>query len=158
MILYHGSDKKIIKPSIEYARKNLDFGKGIYFTSYKKQAFSWAMRKKVRYKKSAFINTYKMTLSFDSYRVKDFKNETSEWLEYVLACRNNEDIYKQYDIVIGAVADDNIFKIIDFYNRGIWTKDRIIEEITYFEKNDQICILNQEILDKNIKFIEAEEV
>ncbi len=158
MILYHGSDKKIVNPSVKYARDNLDFGKGIYFTTYKKQAINWAMRKKIRYKKLAFLNTYELLLSFDEYRVKDFKNDTSEWLDYVLACRSNSDIYKNYDVVIGAVADDNVFKIIDFYSKGIWTRDKVIEEITYFEKNDQVCILNQEILDNNIKFIEAEEV
>ncbi len=158
MILYHGSDKKVMKPSIEYARNNLDFGKGIYFTTYKQQAINWAMRKKIRYNKSAFLNTYKLTLSFDGFNVKDFKNDTSEWLDYVLECRNNSDVYKNYDVVIGAVADDDVFKIIDFYNRGIWTREKVIEEITYFEKNNQICILNQKILDNNVEFIEAEEV
>ncbi len=158
MILYHGSDKKIIKPNIKYARDNLDFGKGIYFTTYKKQAINWALRKKMRYNKSAFLNIYKLSLSFDKYRVKDFQNQISDWLDFVLECRNNSDVYKDYDVVIGPVADDNVFKIIDFYNRGIWSKDKVLKEITYFEKNDQVCILNQEILDNNIEFIDVEEV
>ncbi len=157
MKLYHGSDKKIICPKLEYARDNLDFGKGIYFTTYKEQAEKWAMRKKLRYGKSAIVNVYHFEIDSSIIRVMDFKEETEQWLDYVLACRKGSNIYKQYDIVIGPVADDDVFKVIDFYSKGIWTKERVIKEIRYFKKNNQVCILNQTIIDTNLKFINAEE-
>ncbi len=158
MILYHGSDKRLVKPEIVYARDNLDFGKGIYFTSYKKQAEKWAVRKKIRNNSNAYINIYKLNASDKEYNIKLYENETALWLDFVLACRNNSDIYKKYDIVIGPVADDDVFKVIDFYSKGIWTKERAIEKIKFFRQNNQICILKQEIIDNCLDYIKSEEV
>ena len=35
------------------------------------------------------------------------------------ACRKGDNIYKNYDIIIGAVANDDVFKTVDMYFRGI---------------------------------------
>lgn len=38
------------------------------------------------------------------------------------------------------------------YSRGLWDKQRTIEELRYFKMNDQICFVNQEIIPEVLKF------
>lgn len=38
MIFFHGSNIEVKKPQISFSKNYLDFGKGFYLTSYKKQA------------------------------------------------------------------------------------------------------------------------
>lgn len=55
-------------------------------------------------------------------------------------------------MIIGNVANDDVFKTVDMYFRGLWDKKRTIEELRYYKMNDQICIVNQEILPAVLKF------
>ena len=87
-----------------------------------------------------------------------FEDENEKWLDFVCACRRGEKIYEDYDIIIGNVANDDVFKTVDMYFRGIWDKDRTIKELSYYKMNDQICIVNQEILDEVLVFQESYEV
>lgn len=59
---------------------------------------------------------------------------------------------ESYDMIIGNVANDDVFKTVDMYFRGLWDKKRTIEELRYYKMNDQICIVNQEILPAVLKF------
>ena len=34
------------------------------------------------------------------------------------------------------------------YFRGLWSKDKALEELRYFKLNDQICIITQKVLDE----------
>ena len=64
----------------------------------------------------------------------------------------------EYDIVIGNVADDDVFKTVDMYFRGLWDKEKVLSELRYYKMNNQICIANQEILNKLITFKRSYEV
>lgn len=59
---------------------------------------------------------------------------------------------ESYDMIIGNVANDDVFKTVDMYFRGLWDKNRTIEELRYYKMNDQICIVNQEVLPAVLKF------
>ena len=87
-----------------------------------------------------------------------YQKQAEKWLDFVCACRKGEKIYKNYDIVIGAVANDDVFKTVDMYFRGIWSKKKALDELRYYKMNDQICIINQDVLDKNLVFKMAYEV
>ncbi|MCQ2595890.1 MAG: DUF3990 domain-containing protein [Treponemataceae bacterium] len=71
-----------------------------------------------------------------------------KWLDFVCSCRKGEDSNANYDIVSGNVANDDVFKSVDMYFRGIWDKQRTIEELRYYKMNNQICIVKQEVLEK----------
>jgi len=64
----------------------------------------------------------------------------------------------EYDIIIGNVADDDVFKTVDMYFRGLWDKKKVLEELRYYKMNNQICIVNQEALNRLITFKSAYEV
>ena len=73
-------------------------------------------------------------------------------MDFVFNCRKGFDVNKDYDVIIGNVADDDVFKTVDMYFRGLWTKDQTIEQLKYYKMNDQICIVKQDILDNLLTF------
>ena len=58
----------------------------------------------------------------------------------------------------GNVADDDVFKTVDMYFRGLWDKEKVLDELRYYKMNNQICIVNQETLNRVIAFKRAYEV
>ena len=48
MKLFHGSNTVVDRPDVARSRDRLDFGRGFYLTSVKKQAELWARRKAMR--------------------------------------------------------------------------------------------------------------
>ena len=158
MIVFHGTTEIIEKPDVLHSKSYLDFGKGFYLTTYQEQAEKWAIRKGMRQGKIAIVNSYQMEDCWDSYRVLSFEKENEKWLEFVCACRKGESVNKDYDIIIGNVADDDVFKTVDMYFRGLWDKKKVLEELRYYRMNNQICIVNQETLNQLLTFQEAYEV
>ncbi|MFI3214030.1 MAG: DUF3990 domain-containing protein [Eubacteriales bacterium] len=158
MIVYHGSTQIIKNPDIKFSKNYLDFGKGFYLTTYENQARQWAIRKGSRQGKVGIINEYELLECWKELNVLSFENENEQWLEFVCACRKGEPRNQEYDIVIGNVADDDVFKTVDMYFRGLWSKKKVLDELRYYKMNDQICIVNQEIIDKVLVFKKSNEV
>jgi len=159
MKVYHGSISEIARPDLAYAKRNLDFGVGFYVTTIQSQAKNWALRKALRNQMpNAFISMYDLKDDLDDYRKKVFKDEDKEWVEFVCACRRGSDIYKKYDMISGGVANDKVYLAVDMYYRGIWDIDRTLAELKYYEHNNQICLLNQNLIDNCLTFIESYEI
>ena len=157
MIVYHGTTMEIKKPDIKYSKAHLDFGVGFYTTSFQKQAERWAARKGMRLSRPGIINVYEIG-DFSDFRVKRFTDTDNEWLQFVVDCRNGKDVYKDFDAVIGNVANDDVFKCVSMFMDGIWDEERTLKEINYFKKNDQIAFLTQEIIDGIVVFKYSYEV
>ena len=129
MIVYHGSADIIKSPDVKYSKKYLDFGRGFYLTTYENQAKKWALRKGMRLEKSGVVNVYDLKDNWKEYRVLSFEKENEQWLDFVCACRRGEELNKDYDIIVGNVANDDVFKTVDMYFRGLWDKKRVLEEL-----------------------------
>ncbi len=158
MIVYHGSIEIIRKPDISFSKRYLDFGRGFYLTTVQVQAERWALRKGQRSGKTAIVSMYDLSDDLSGFRLLTFVNENEAWLDFVCGCRRGEDIGSQYDIIIGNVANDDVFKTVDMYLRGIWDKQKTLSELRYYAQNDQICIRSQSILDQVLHFRKAYEV
>lgn len=158
MIVYHGTTKIIEKPDVKHSKKYLDFGKGFYLTTFEEQAKKWAIRKSIRQGKNAIVNIYHMKDNYKNYRVLSFEKENEKWLEFVCACRKGDCLNTDYDIIIGSVADDDVFKTVDMYFRGLWDKKKVLEELRYYKMNNQICIVNENTLNQILTFQKAYEV
>lgn len=65
---------------------------------------------------------------------------------------------KYYDIVEGGVANDNVIDTVEDYENGIITAEQVLGQLRYKKVNHQICILNQEIIDKYLTFKHSEIV
>lgn len=160
MILYHGSTSEVTNPDVKHSFRNLDFGKGFYVTSVRKQAERWAKRKAAALSDKAkpVITEYECTDSFEGFKVLDFADRIEEWIDFVCACRNGDIAFQKYDVIIGKVADDKVYRVVDMYNKGIWDKARAIQEMKVYETYDQIAFITQDAIDKSLKYINSSEV
>ena len=158
MIVYHGSTEIINKPDVIHSKKYLDFGRGFYITTFENQAKKWAVRKGMRQEKPAIVNVYELSEKWNDFKVLSFEKENEKWLDFVCACRKGQPLNKEYDIIIGNVADDDVFKTVDMYFRGLWDKEKVLRELRYYKLNNQICIVNQETLNQLIIFKSAYEL
>ena len=108
MIVYLGSTEIIKNPDVVHSKKYLDFGRGFYITTFENQAKKWAVRKGMRQKKTAIVNVYELSEEWSGFRVLSFEKENEKWLDFVCACRKGQSLNKEYDIIIGNVADDDL--------------------------------------------------
>lgn len=157
-ILYHGSYIAVETPFVGLGRKKVDFGQGFYLTKIQTQARAWATtiaeRKGRRVR--PVVSTYELDLDSvvaDGYRFKIFEKYDLEWLDYVIDCRRGGEMQKRYDLVEGGVANDNVIDTVEDYENGIINAEQALGQLVYKKVNHQICILNQEILDKYLVFV-----
>lgn len=116
MELYHGSYTRVENPRVLKGRYTKDFGTGFYCTILKQQAERWAGKFD-----TPTVNVYDCTLKED-LRVLEFKEMTDRWLNFVVDCRAGKT--HDYDIVIGAMADDQIYNYIADFVRGTITREQ----------------------------------
>ena len=153
MKLYHGSTVIVDKPLVSYGRDNLDFGKGFYTTSMQGQAEKWIQRF-ISLGKKAIISIY----NFDGtdiqkkYRYKKFPEYNEEWLDFVLASRDGSKDYLNYDIIEGGIANDKVFNTVELYFTGLIDKSTALQRLKFEQPNNQICFINQQVLDTVLKF------
>jgi hypothetical protein len=157
MKVYHGSYLAVEKPDVAHSRNCLDFGRGFYLTSYQKQAERGAKRKASRKNGTPIVSIYEMAEIPPAHRILRFQNDR-EWIEFVCNARRGAAEYKNYDIIIGGVANDDVYEAVGMYFRGLWDIERTIGELKYYEINDQICIISQNLIDELLTFSSAYEV
>ncbi|MEG2195746.1 MAG: DUF3990 domain-containing protein [Terrisporobacter sp.] len=161
MYVYHGSYCEIENPDLKYSRKNLDFGKGFYVTGLKEQAIKWAKIIKIRNNENkCFLNEYNLDIEKlkNNYKVKSFNSYSVEWLDFIIDCRSGSDIYTNYDVVIGGIADDRVFNTLDLYTNGLIEKSEALNRLKYYKPNNQICIISNSVIKNELKFIKSEEI
>ena len=159
MIVYHGSDLIVKSPDIAHSYRPLDFGKGFYVTTNKEQAVRWARRKSdLNGKSSGFVNVYELSEEYDRFSVKNFPEDLTEWIDFVCECRDGGKSYQAFDMIMGKVANDKVFRVVDLYRAGIWDKARALEEIKIYPDYDQIAFISQSAIDELLVFRAAEEV
>ena len=156
MLIYHASDTIVNKPDTIHSRTNLDFGKGFYATVIREQAERYAQRFILRNRKG-ILNVYEYTPT-EALNVKCFDAYDSEWLDFVAACRMGEDVYKQYDVICGGIANDRVFNTLDLYFSNQMTKEEALKRLIYEKPNQQLCFTNQRVIDTCISFIESKEL
>lgn len=158
MTLFHGSAVAVTEPLAKAGRRNLDFGHGFYMTKLEEQARAWAIVIASRKGRNVrpMLNTYTFDrgqAEKDGVRFKSFESYNLEWLDYVVACRKGKDISAEFDVVEGGVANDNVIDTVEDYEKGIITAEQALGQLRYKKVNHQICILNQTVIDKYLKYI-----
>lgn len=61
-----------------------------------------------------YINVYEYTEN-NELNILDFKQATEEWLKFVFINRQSDELVHKYDIVIGLVANDNLYQVLVNY-------------------------------------------
>ncbi len=148
MRAFHGSVEEIRIPDILHSKNYLDFGRGFYLTVYQEQAEKWAKRKAVRTGRPPIVNEYEIPNQWGNLKVLNFNDTDTDWLEFVCSCRRGSEEYKDYDVIAGPVANDDVFKTVDMYFRGIWDKEKALGELRFFQMNNQINLVSQNAINK----------
>lgn len=147
-IIYHGSFCEIKKPEIINGKYTKEFGEGFYCTILKEQAIKWAKKYE-----NPVVNIYEYKQD-SSLNIKEFSLMTEEWLDFIIDCRAGKK--HNYDIVIGAMADDQVYNYINDLIEGNITRDAFWELAKFKHPTHQIAFCTVKSLEC-IKFIEIEE-
>lgn len=159
MILYHGSNVEVKNPKIIQSKRLLDFGTGFYLTSDYEQAKKWAIRTTARREKGVpIISVFSFDESeFEKLDVLIFDAANKEWLRYVAAHRTDKSIKDTYDIVAGAVANDQAIRTVNNYLKGYFTEDIAIQLLLPQKLKDQYVFKTEKALSilkfNEVKFI-----
>lgn len=148
-IVYCGSDCKVEKPQIILGKHTKDFGKGFYCTILSDQAERWAKKYK-----TPVVNMYEYNEN-SKLKIKEFVVMTEEWLDFIIGCRN--EIPHEYDIVVGAMADDQVYNYITDVINGVITREAFWELAKFRHPTHQIAFCTEEAL-KCIKYIGVKEI
>ena len=154
--VYHVSNEEIKKPSVDVNGENLGFGKGFYLTNSKIEAEALARKISDKAIVSIYEFNYFKTKNV-GYRFNEFETYNKEWLNFVVDCRKGKDVAADYDIVIAGGIYEEIADIVNDYEKNIITAEQAIEQLRYKDVKFQICILNQEIIDFNLEFVDVME-
>jgi hypothetical protein len=140
-------------PDVFHSREHLDFGKGFYLTPLREQAEKYGQRF-LRKGEEAIMNIYEFDEELQGFTHVTLDSYDNKWLDYVTACRKGVP-RTQYDIIEGGIADDQVFDTIDLYFSGIYIFEQALDQLRFRHPNRQICITNQQVLDKHLRFIES---
>ncbi|RHF95236.1 DUF3990 domain-containing protein [Roseburia sp. AM23-20] len=149
MTVYHGGYTPVETPEIRIGRNTKDFGIGFYCTIIKEQAQRWARRYDTK-----IVLIYDVRLNQD-LNIKEFREMTDEWLDFIISCRSGK--VHDYDIVIGAMADDQIYNYISDYMDGTITREQFWVLAKFKYPTHQITFCTKEAL-KCLEYRGYEEV
>ena len=155
LTVYHGSCEEIRRPLVKAGRPYLDFGQGFYVTDIRLQAERWAFRMELMRGKRALLNIYELDIErvYARYRVLKFEHYDKEWLDFIVANRSGNPMWKNFDLVEGGVANDRVIDTIEAYMIGNITLKMALGQLAQYRPNNQICLLNQEMTDECLHFL-----
>ena len=161
MTVYHGGFSEVSEPKILQPSHSMDFGSGFYTTTDFDQAKKWSLIKKDRFHyEKAVVSSFEMdNLIFKTSDLKSkiFHKADEEWLDFVMSNRQNINFSYDYDVVMGAVANDNVYASLNLYEDGFLSKKELLEELMTWKYVDQICFHTEKAL-KYLKFKKSDEV
>lgn len=158
MILYHGSNMTVDKPRLIDQNRYLDFSCGFYTTTNKNQADNFAQKVVVRRGGVPTVNVYELDEgALADLNVKRFLAPDEQWLDFVSAHRNGTYAGEEYDVIIGAVANDDVYRTLQIYTGGLLTKEQALEALKIKKLFDQYVFASENALSA-LKFVKAEEI
>ncbi len=86
-----------------------------------------------------------------------FPGYTKEWLDFISQSRKGLCPWKKYDWIEGGIANDRVIATVDAYIDGFITPEMAMDRLINEKLHHQICILNQEIIDRYLKYVESFE-
>jgi hypothetical protein len=166
LTLYHGSKNGINGLiDLKHSRDNIDFGTGFYLAEKKTQPLQLISSIENRSPK-----LYTCSLAISNLKMLHIKN----WEDWLFAIAYNRDMIPKsakklknkyaelingYDIVIGKIANDNIFNILDnmFANNLGYTVDCVKQVVPYMTLGDQVVLKTAAAI-SNLKIVNCEDL
>ena len=147
MIVYHGSNVEIETIQLVKCNKYKDFGQGFYVTIFEEQAERMALRTVKRYGGARAVTIFEFNeAKLPELNYKEFKYVDEDWAMFILNNRDraftdfsselsNHD--NKYDVVSGAVANDDIATTFALYRDGIIDTGILAKRLEHKNLNNQ---------------------
>ena len=156
MLIYHGSNMPVERPKLIKHNRTLDFGSGFYTTSNLLQAEMFA-HNVVRRNKGEGVPTvsyYEVEFN-ENFSMLKFDVASAEWLDFVYAQRMARYNGQQYDIVVGPVANDTLYRVFRMYEDGDIDRDETLKRLKVVELYNQITFCTEEAI-AALKYVKHE--
>lgn len=160
MIIYHGSNIIVEHPKLIKQNRYLDFGFGFYTTTNRDQAVNFASKVTSRRREGkATLNIYSIDeeKAFQECELLRFDSPNEQWLDFV--AENRQGIYQgeKYDMIYGAVANDDVYRTLTLYMTGVLTKEQTLEALKIRKLFNQLVFATDKAL-QFLKFEGSEQV
>ena len=156
MLVYHGSNVEVRKPSLLKSRKKTDFGRGFYTTTQKEQAEHWTSIKIDRAKTGRrIVSVFEVDdalLTNPELKIREFHGPDEAWLNFVVDSRKG--VEHDYDIVFGPVANDKVFTVVNLYESGVLDASAAIAELKAYKTYNQLSFHTPRVL-QTLKFVKS---
>ena len=149
MLLYHGSKSGIKGPIAPISRERCDFGKGFYMGTEPYQPLTMIND----FEESKF---YVLSLDMTKLRVLNVKPDL-EWAMLVAYNRGKMDevkgtslydryaaLSKGYDVIIGSIADDRMFYVLDNFFLGNITDKALVMSLSALQLGEQYVAITED--------------
>lgn len=80
------------------------------------------------------------------------------WLDFIVGNRQDKNPAKDYDYVEGGIANDRVIDTVNLYITGFYDTESALQQLAFHKPNNQICILNQELLNKYLEYDGTKEI
>ncbi|MCL2475735.1 DUF3990 domain-containing protein [Candidatus Bathycorpusculum sp.] len=142
-----------------------DFGRGFYLTENKEHAERMAVRVADRFGGNPNVSAFELSdeiFNDKALNILKFENPNKEWALFVVNNRSlnfrdaENKLYNgnnKYDVVIGAVANDDLVSTFDLFRSGFMSIDDVVKQITYKNLTNQYSFHSE----KAIAYLKAVE-
>ena len=152
MNLYHGSNQIISNPRLLKLTHPMDFGQGFYTTANYSQAAAFA-KKVVRWRGGiAAVSIYELDKIPSNFKTTYFKKPDKSWLDFVVNNRLGKIMHSNAQIIIGPVANDDVYRIVEGYEAGDYTESEALRRLKVKKLFNQYVFKTQEAIDL-LKFV-----
>lgn len=159
MKVYHGTSIIIEKPKIINRFKTLDFGEGFYTTENENQAREFAVKICQRRNPELYpmVNCYEFQCDFSELSVLKFDAPDEKWLDFVMERRKGTALKEKYDLIIGPVANDDVFGTIILYEAGQLDRESAIKRFKVKKLYNQVVFCSESALN-GLSFVKSYKV
>ena len=158
--LYHGGEMPVKEPQVvsPKAVRPLDFGSGFYTTTSQDQARKWiGIRLRQHAYEMGSVSHFTVdwnALVESGLKVLVFRGPEEAWFDFVMDNRHTAGFSHDYDIVMGPVANDNVYETLTLFEDGIITKAEAIVRLKTYKLVDQVLFHTEAAL-KFLRFVDS---
>ena len=160
--LYHGGEMPVKVPRVvsPKAVRPLDFGSGFYTTTSRDQARKWiGIRLRQHAYETGCVSHFavdRAVFGESGLKTLVFHGPEEAWFDFVMDNRHMADFTHDYDIVMGPVANDNVYETLTLFEDGIISKSEAIARLKTYKLVDQVLFHTEAAL-KFLRFVDSEE-
>ena len=161
--LYHGGEAPVKVPQVVSPKtvRPLDFGSGFYTTTSQDQARKWiGIRLRQHAYETGCVSHFTVDrdiLGESDLKVLVFHGSEEAWFDFVMDNRHTAGFSHDYDIVMGPVANDNVYETLTLFEDGIISKPEAIARLKTYKLVDQVLFHTEAALGF-LRFVDSEVV